>query len=86
MTGGNAGPGAGRPTRGGPARPPGEGPAQWKKCRVPVKYIVTPAVFAASIDQLVADRAARLDHRLDARPSASTSRPSGNGKNASEAA
>ncbi len=36
---------------------------QWEKCRVPVKYIVTPAALAGLDGELVAHRAAGLDDR-----------------------
>ena len=39
---------------------------QWKKWRVPVRYIVTPAPRQGVDDVLVADGAAGLDDRLDA--------------------
>ena len=59
--------------------------AQWKKCRSPVRYIVTPAAVAAAMTS-----SSRIDPPgcTTARTPAaiSTSSPSANGKNASEAA
>ncbi len=63
----------------------GGGGAQWKKCRVPVKYIVTPAFFAASTTW--SSRTEPPGWTTAFTPaSVRISRPSGNGKNASEAA
>ena len=60
-------------------------PPQWKKCRAPVKYMVTPAACAAAMTS-----SSRIEPpgwttaRTPA--SSSTCRPSANGKNASDAA
>src|SRR5690606_31490955 len=63
----------------------GDAVTQWAKCRTPVKYIVIPAASAAATTS-----ASRTEPPgcTTARtpPSTSTSSPSGNGKNASEAA
>lgn len=58
---------------------------QWKKWRVPVKYIVTPAFFAASTTS--SSRTEPPGWTTALTPAAvRISRPSGKGKNASEAA
>ncbi len=66
-------------------RPSGAFAGQWKKWRVPVKYIVTPAFCAASTT--CSSRIEPPGWTIARTPAAMRiSGPSGNGKNASEAA
>ena len=65
-------------------RGPSSGSAQWRKCRMPVNTIAMPCSSAAAITSASRMRAAGLDDGADAELAA-TSRPSRNGKKASEA-